>query len=146
MGRLDWRLDFDTIERLALAHPNWSIVLIGRVFSYEGVLQQVAKLRTMPNVYLLGRREFQNLPQYVAHFDVCTIPYRIDESTNTMRIYKVCKYLAVGKPVVSTDLFEMRVLGDVIRLAPSAEEFVRMVEEELDRFGREATAADRDCP
>ena len=68
----------------------------------------MAELRGLPNVRLLGTKAHEQIPDYINAFDVCLIPYVVDELTDNISPAKLNEYLAIGKPVVSTDLAEVR--------------------------------------
>ncbi len=133
VGVFDFRIDLGLIEKVARSYPGWSVVFIGPVREYlfrewqEGVL----KLNKLQNIYFLGTRDFKFLPAYMKYFDVCTIPFLINNITNTMYPYKLHEYLATGSPVVSTDLYELKPLEGVVRRGKSKEEFINMLKEEL---------------
>ena len=84
----------------------------------------------LPNVHLLGRRPYSELPAYCKGFDVALIPFRINELTLNANPLKVREYLAAGLPVVSTPIPEVEVLG-LCRVASDPESFLREVEEAL---------------
>ncbi|MBI3332934.1 MAG: YdcF family protein, partial [Candidatus Omnitrophica bacterium] len=59
------------------------------------------------NVFWLGARPHETIPSYMANFDVCLIPYRLNSYTRTVYPTKLHEYLMLGKPVVSTALPEV---------------------------------------
>ena len=105
----DW---FDTkiLEDLAKQHSDKSIVLIGNVTNKE--VESIAK--KYPNVYLLGEKPYQELPSYLAQFDVCLIPFVINELIKATHPVKIYEYLAAGKPVVTTKMPEILDIKDDI--------------------------------
>jgi hypothetical protein len=75
---------------------------------------------------------YAELPRYAAGFDVCVLPWETEQSfTSYGSAIKVREYLATGKPVVIAPLPEYEPMGDVLRIARSREEFLRLVEEAL---------------
>lgn len=111
---------FDTsiLEDIAKNHQDKSIVLIGQVTNHK-----VEKLsRQYPNIFLLGEKKYQDLPAYLSHFDVCIIPFIINELIKATHPVKVYEYLAAGKPVVTTKMPEIANHSDVICLS-SAKDF-----------------------
>jgi len=98
-----YKTDLALIEHVARARPDWSVVLVGPV-GWGDPNTDVGKLETLKNVYLLGRKGFDELPAYIASFDVCIIPFRVSESTQKSFPMKLFEYLACGRPVVSTAL------------------------------------------
>lgn len=106
---------FDTtiLEDLAIDHPDKSIVLIGQVIN-----EKVKKLsHKYKNIYLLGEKKYQELPAYLSYFDVCTIPFIINDLIKATHPVKVYEYLAAGKPVVTTNMPEINDLSKNIYMS-----------------------------
>lgn len=113
-------LDLELIRRLADAHPGGSVVLVGPV---QADLASIAR----PNVHVLGRRPYADLPAYVQAFDVGLIPYVLNEHTIAVDPLKLLEYLAAGVAVVSTDLPEVRKYEDSVLIARDSAAFVAAV-------------------
>jgi len=112
----DW-VDLDVLEHIARHYASGSLVLIGKATT------DVSQLAKLPNVHLLGRKPYDQLPAYCKGFDVAVMPFRVNELTLNANPLKVREYLAAGLPVVSTALPEVRTLG-ACRLADTPEDFV----------------------
>jgi glycosyltransferase involved in cell wall biosynthesis len=65
-------------------------------------------------------------------FDVCVIPYLINEFTKNINPLKLYEYFASGKPVVATDIPECRAFVPCVRIAGTHEEFDRHVAKALE--------------
>jgi glycosyltransferase involved in cell wall biosynthesis len=102
VGTTPGRIDFDLLKFLAEKEPKWQIVLIGYLHSPE-----LERLTSLKNVHFLGWREYSQIPSYLKAFDVCLIPFKVNKQTHTMNPYKLYEYVAAGKPVVTTDLYEL---------------------------------------
>jgi glycosyltransferase involved in cell wall biosynthesis len=127
-GMLDGRrLHLELLCHLATRHPDWQIVLVGRCMPN---LNQ-APLRALPNVQFLGMKRATELPAYCKAFDVCMIPYMVNEFTESIMPLKLAEYLATGKPIVTTALPATRGLEDVMCIADDIESFERGVCEAL---------------
>jgi glycosyltransferase involved in cell wall biosynthesis len=113
----DW-LNVPLIAEVAAARPDWSIVLLGDVST------DVSRLAGLPNVHLLGRRRYADLPAYARGFDVGLIPFRINALTRAVNPIKLREYLAAGLPVVSTPLPEVRKYRPFVEIAASPEAFI----------------------
>ena len=117
----EW-VDLPLIRAIAMARPDWSVVLIGPATT------DLAPLRGLANVHLLGPRSYASLPGYCRGFDVALIPFVKNELTERANPIKLREYLASGKPIVSTPLPEVAHFGDLVRTADGPEEFVREIE------------------
>lgn len=122
-GLAEW-VDLDLVATAARARPHWRFVLIGDVF-----VEDLCGLDVLSNVELLGRRPYEEMPGFLYHFDVCMIPFRINELTHAVDPVKLYEFLSAGKPVVATALRELEPHRDVIALAGSSEEFVARLDE-----------------
>jgi glycosyltransferase involved in cell wall biosynthesis len=84
-----------------------------------------------PNVFYLGYRDYSELPSLLSYLDVCIIPFRLNRITESTNPIKVYEYLAAGKPVVATNLPEVRKLQPYARTAGSPTQFVELIRESL---------------
>lgn len=121
----DW---FDTrlVRDLALARPGWSFLLIGSTRQAD-----LAPLRDVRNVYLLGEKPYRSLPAYLHRFDAAVIPFKklpLTDATNPVKLYE---YLSAGKPVVATRLDELSHYAGLIALAGSRDEWLDELERAL---------------
>ncbi|MDQ3665638.1 MAG: glycosyltransferase [Acidobacteriota bacterium] len=115
----DW-VDVDLIAYVAEQFPEGSLVLLGKATT------DVSALERLPNVHLLGRKHYDQLPAYCKGFDVALMPFRINELTLNSNPLKVREYLAAGLDVISTPIPEVEVLG-LCRIGTDKESFVREV-------------------
>jgi uncharacterized SAM-binding protein YcdF (DUF218 family) len=96
------------------------------------VQTDVSALEACGNVRLLGKRPHAEVPRYIKAFDVALIPYEFSDYTASVYPTKLNEYLAMGVPVVSTDLPEIRRFnddhGDIVAVAQDAEAFVGAIE------------------
>jgi glycosyltransferase involved in cell wall biosynthesis len=125
IGAVSPWLDQDFLAAAARTHPDWSVVIIGPVDT------DTSALTGFPNIHLLGHRDYRQLPSYLKGFDATVIPFRVNELTRGVNPVKLYEYLAAGKPVVSSDLPEVRAFGEMVSLARTPGEFVQTLEEEL---------------
>jgi glycosyltransferase involved in cell wall biosynthesis len=119
----DW-VDVDLMAHVARHFSEGSLVVLGKATT------DVSGLSGLPNVHLLGRKPYADLPAYCKGFDVALMPFRINELTLNANPLKVREYLAAGLPVVSTAIPEVEVLGQC-RIAGDHDQFVRAVSEAL---------------
>ena len=139
IGNLNQRVDFSLLRYIANSHPEWSVVIVG---DWNGADQKLVKsglikqLKSMANVYWLGHQRFEELPKILKGFDVCIIPYTVEDPFNiSCSPLKMYEYLATGKPIVSTDLPSVRTESELIRIGRSYSEFVEEIAAALDEKG-----------
>jgi len=125
VGAVSSWLDQELLAAVARAHRDWTVILIGPVDT------GVELLKSLPNVYFLGQKEYSLLPAYVKGFDVTVIPFKINDLTRGVNPVKLYEYLAAGRPVVSTALPEVLPFRPVVSTSLNPVEFVKMVEDEL---------------
>jgi polysaccharide pyruvyl transferase CsaB len=113
----DW-IDLDLIYEVAKRRPDYSFVMIGQVFGRD-----ISKLEALPNMFFLGNKQYQDIPHYLHHFDVCTIPFLINQVTKATDPVKLYEYFSLGKPVVATAMAELQQCADLLYIANDAEEF-----------------------
>jgi glycosyltransferase involved in cell wall biosynthesis len=113
----DW-IDLRLLAAVAERRPDWTIALVGKAAVDPGPL---AKL---PNVKILGRRPYAELPGFCKGFSVGLMPFAINELTRSVNPIKMREYLSAGLPIVSTDLPEARPYAQWCAIARSPEEFV----------------------
>lgn len=131
-----YKVDFELVSEMARRHPEWSIVLIGKVGEGERNTD-VSMLKRHANIYMLGPRAYDDLPAYLKGIGVSILPCRINDYTRAMFPMKFFEYLAAGKPVVSTRLHALQDYAHVARLAGTHDEFIEAVATAL--RGRGAT-------
>jgi glycosyltransferase involved in cell wall biosynthesis len=123
VGLLDERIDLGLLDRLAVRHPDWPIVLVGRTH-----VDLAPLVRARPNVHAIGHVPYANLPEWLAGFAVALVPFVVNEYTRHVNPVKLREYLSAGLPVVSTDLPEVARLGRWCRVARDPDAFVVAVE------------------
>lgn len=136
VGALAEWVDIRLLRRIALAHPEWSLALVGPVGT------DISAIQGLPNVHLLGARPYGAVPSLLAAMDAALIPFKDDAVTRNADPIKAYEYLAAGLPVVATDLPALRRLGHVVRLAASHEAFLEALEAVV-AAGRSAGLAER---
>ncbi len=120
----DW-VDLRLIRYLAQARPSWSFVLIGKLATDDSAV------RDLPNVHLLGRKTYQQLPGYCKAFDVGILPFVINELTLAANPLKLREYLAAGLPVVASAIPEAERLDGLLSIAHNDVQFLEHIEKAL---------------
>ncbi|MBI3653463.1 MAG: glycosyltransferase [Acidobacteria bacterium] len=130
-----WLLDQQLIRYISEKRPDWHWVLLGL---------KAAKLdiEELPNVHYLGAKPYAEMPRYAAAFDVCVLPWVTDNKfVSYGSAIKVREYLATGKPVVMTPLYEYASWNDILRISRGYEDFIAHVDKALtDDDARQQTA------
>ncbi len=136
LGNLTFRIDFGLLRDLADMHPEWVIVLIGgknaRIRD-KNTRKNLVELEQRGNVHFVGPKPYEVLPHYLKAFDVCLLPYVVDDPFNiNCSPLKLYEYLATGKPIISTDLPAVRPFDGLVRIAQDTGEFEWQVAEALE--------------
>ena len=119
-GVIDERIDYDLLTRLARAFSGGSVVMVGPIAKIDP-----NALPNLPNLHWLGQRDYAELPALVKAFDVCLMPFALNEATQYINPTKTLEYMAAGKPIVSTAVPDVvRNFTPVVAVANSTEEFI----------------------
>lgn len=111
---------------IALRRTDWNFIMIGGVFS------DVSMFDNIDNVYFLGRKEHDELPQYCAAFDVSIILYDMSNSRmESVSPVKTRELLAAGVPVVAATVPELLYFGDDVLIAESVAEWIAAIKKQL---------------
>ena len=128
-GVLDERLDTALLAGLADARPDWQFVMIGPVVKIDP-----ADLPRRDNIHYLGARSYDELPRYLAGWDVALLLFARNDATRYISPTKTPEYLAAGQAVVSTSIRDVvSPYGErgLVRIADTVPDFVRACEEAL---------------
>jgi glycosyltransferase involved in cell wall biosynthesis len=127
------KVNFDLLEDVARALPQWTLLLIGPAGpETASPLEQLAQYS---NVRWLGQKPYTKLPRYVAAFDVGLIPYVSNAYTRSCFPLKLYEYLAAGKPVVASGLPELAGMEPDVVLVDGATTFIEAVQKAADLNG-----------
>jgi len=124
VGAMDIWFDYELVNYVARKLPKISFVLIGP----DQLARQ--KLVDLPNVHLLGSRNYGELPAYLHNADVGIIPFDIKghaELIAHINPLKLYEYMACDLPVVSTSWEELVNINSPARLCNDKEEFVNSI-------------------
>ncbi len=125
-GSLTDSNDINLVRYIAEQRPDYSIVLIG---SYSPEYKELSRI---PNIHLLGRKDYRDIPLYGKYFDVCFMAWKMTEWIKNCSPLKTKEYLALGKPVVSVAIDELiREYADVVTVAYDRDDFLRKIDYSL---------------
>ena len=120
-----WLLDQELIRYVSKARPDWHWILLG-------LKATKLEIEELPNVHYLGSKPYMEMPRYASQFQVCVLPWVTDNKfVSYGSAIKVREYLATGKPVVITPLYEYERMNGILRIARDYDEFIRKVEDAL---------------
>lgn len=125
-GALASWVDVPLLQKIVRAHPDATLVMAGGHFDVD--LSSIAR---MPNVRLLGQRPYDEMPRLLWNFDVCVIPFLVNDITEATNPVKFYEYLYGGKPVVAPALTELLPYAELSYLARGHEEFLARLEQAL---------------
>ena len=119
-GVIDERIDYDLLAKLAHENSDAELVMVGPVVKVDP-----NELPQGPNIHWLGQRSYADLPSYVKGFDVCLMPFALNEATEYINPTKTLEYMAAGKPIVSTAVSDVvHNFTPVVTVATSDDDFV----------------------
>jgi GT2 family glycosyltransferase/glycosyltransferase involved in cell wall biosynthesis len=125
-GALASWVDVPLLEKIVAAHPDATIALAGGHFDVD-----LSPLSRKPNVRLLGQRPYAEMPQLLWNFDVCVIPFLVNDITEATNPVKFYEYLYGGKPVVAPALTELLPYAPLAYLARGHEDFLAKLDAAL---------------
>src|SRR5204862_3438040 len=117
------------LEEVATLRPDWQFPMVGPIVKIHP-----NTLPRQPNIHYLGSKTYQQLPAYIAGWDVALLPFAQNESTRFISPTKTPEYLAAGKPVVSTPIQDVvRPYGEMelVQIASNTDEFIAAIERAL---------------
>ncbi len=133
IGNINDKIDFGLLKLLAAARTHWSFVLVGPVNVRSADNRaQLEALKSMPNVYFLGTKPREMLPNYIKGLDVCMMSYRTDGWAHFIYPLKLHEYLASGKPVIGSGLMSLKEFTGVVRVAETPEEWLQGIQDSID--------------
>lgn len=115
-GVLDERLDIELLDKVALQMPEVHFVMIGPVVKIDPAILPGHK-----NIHYLGQKRYEELPFYLAHWDVAFLPFAKNDSTRFISPTKIPEYLSAGKPVVSTSIRDVVVPYGTMKMVEIAD-------------------------
>jgi len=128
-GVVDERFDIELLSDIASTRPDWNFIIIGPIVKIDP-----ATLPRLSNIHYLGPKLYNDLPSYIAGWDVALLLFARNEATRFISPTKTPEYLAAGKPVVSTSIRDVvRPYGEngLVEIADTKHEFINACEKAL---------------
>jgi UDP-galactopyranose mutase len=130
-GVIDDRIDFALLDRVAAERPDWQWIMVGPIGKVDP-----SDLPRRPNLHWLGQHAFETLPRLSAAWDVCMMPFALNDATRHSSPTKTLEYMAAGKPIVSTPVPDVaESYAALVRIGDGAAEFVEACEGALAEAG-----------
>lgn len=120
-GGMEKNFNFDLLTQMADLRPEFQFVMLGPID------RDPSELPLRDNIYYLGKKNYEEIPFYMAGWDAGIIPFKVKNP-------KTAEYLAAGKPVVSIALNEViHPYGDakLVYIANNANMFVECLEKAI---------------
>ncbi|HET6854297.1 MAG TPA: glycosyltransferase family 1 protein [Pyrinomonadaceae bacterium] len=130
-GVIDERFDSELLDQVAAKRPDWQFIMIGPVVKIDP-----ESLPKHPNIHYLGPKKYNELPDYLAGWDIALLLFARNDSTRFISPTKTPEYLAAGKPVISTSIRDVvRPYGELklVEITDTADEFIQAAEKIMAR-------------
>ena len=85
----------------------------------------------MENLYFLGPRDYHVLKYYARASDVLVIPFKISDITRSTNPVKVFEYMALHKPIVTTDMNECHKYASIM-IGENHEDFLNKLDRAME--------------
>ena len=128
-GVIDERFDIALLDEVAALRPDWHFIMIGPVVKIDPEV-----LPQRPNIHYLGSKKYNELPRYLAGWDIALLLFARNEATRFISPTKTPEYLAAGKPVISTSIQDVvRPYAEMglVQIADAPEDLVKAAEDLL---------------
>ena len=128
-GVVDERFDVELLDKMSRDRPDLHFVIVGPVVKIDPEI-----LPQRENIHYLGGKSYEELPAYIAGWDVALLLFAQNESTRFISPTKTPEYLAAGKPVVSTpirDVVSPYGQMGLVRIASDAQQFIVAIDDLL---------------
>lgn len=125
-GISSW-FDIDLLVFAALNHKECDFVIIGPI-SNGNIVGEASKV---DNIKLLGPKIYNDLAEYLYYFDVCIMPFLVNDLIKDVNPIKLYEYLSMGKPVIVPQYDEILEFEEYVYFSRNQEEFSRKLGEAL---------------
>jgi glycosyltransferase involved in cell wall biosynthesis len=128
-GWIKKTLDWSLLLQLARQHPEWSFVFVGEAKTDAETSNAIKEMCALRNSYFLGPKSTRELIAYPQHFDVCIMPYRLNDYARYGYPLKLHEYLASGRPSIGTAMRTLEEFSDIVLLPKTAEDWTSAINE-----------------
>ena len=131
-GALAQWFDYDLLKEIDKT-GKYQFVLFG--IKYDDSYDK-SGIEQCENIHFCGSKPYDILQNYAAHIDVLTIPFLINDITKATSPVKLFEYMALNKPIVTTDMDECRKYKSVL-IGHSHQEFIELLDHAMSLYGNE---------
>lgn len=97
----EW-FDDDLLYKCVKAYPEIDFCMVGPIRI------NIDRFKMFHNISFKGKVSYDKIESYLEKFDICLIPFKINELTLNANPVKIFEYFSKGKPVISTDIFDLK--------------------------------------
>ena len=128
-GALAVWFDYKLLKEAAKKYPNYAFVLIGMIYDDSFKKSRVEKI---DNIIYLGKVNYYKLVNYSKNSDLLTIPFLINEITESTSPVKLFEYMASQVPILTTDMNECRKY-ETVMIGKNHEEYIDMIPKAIEK-------------
>ncbi len=121
-GALAKWFDYELIKKIAKTN-KYNVILIG--IKYDESFDE--NISNEKNIYFLGPKDYKVLKYYARTCDILTIPFIINDITSSTSPLKIFEYMALNKPIVTTNMYECKKYSSVL-IGENHEDFIKKLE------------------
>ena len=115
--------DYELVKKIADT-DKYNIILFG--IKYDESFEK-SGIENYKNIHFLGSREYKYLKNYAKKIDILTIPFLINDITEATSPVKIFEYMALKKPIVTTDMYECKKYKSVL-IGKTHEDFINKLD------------------
>lgn len=116
----DW-IDQRLLIECANAYPELFFVCVGPWTTNVDVLQKKS------NIYLIGKKDYCEVPHYIKYADLCIVPFRNNDITASCDSLKILQYIAMKKKILSTSYGNNNNYNGLVKVASSYKDFLQQI-------------------
>ena len=122
-GALAKWFDYELIKKIAKSN-KYNVILFGIKYdeAYDNYISDEK------NIYFMGPRDYKILKNYASKCDILIIPFLLNDITKSTSPVKIFEYMALHKPIVTTDLQECRKYKSVL-IGKNHQDFLQKLDE-----------------
>ncbi|TAE16034.1 MAG: glycosyltransferase [Bacteroidetes bacterium] len=140
-GNIERRIDFDMLQQVTQALPQYHFIFVGPVEA-EFI---PSWFHEQANIHLLGRMPYSEMPGVLKAFDVALLPFKKDEVSATIFPLKLFEYLGAGKPTVAINFNDdlLAFTGNSVPFCSTAQELTKQIQDAYEQRADEQKIQER---